>query len=402
MKSCSIPIRLTHLFLAVIASFAILLGACNRQQPQSSPPPPEVATVEVREQEVVLTAELPGRTSAYLIAEVRPQVSGIIQKRHFKEGSSVKAGQLLYQIDSAPFQAAYDSAAASLARSQANLPALKSRAERYRELLASGAVSQQDYDDIDSAYRQAEADVAYWKAAVEAARINLGYTRVTAPISGRIGKSNVTEGALVTANQPAPLATIQQLDPIYVDVPQSTVDLLRLKRSMDGGSLQNNGAEQKKVKLVLEDGTMYPLEGTLLFRDITVDTSTGTITLRAIFPNPDNILLPGMFVRGMAQEGINKQAILIPQQAVSRDPKGNPFVLVVGSDGIVSQRQIAIDRAVGNQWLVISGLAAGEQVVIEGSQRVRPGLPARAVPFDGTGAQTPSAGEQNTPTVSAN
>lgn len=402
MKSCPKPVRISQLCLLSIAAFTFLLGACDRQQAQTSPPPPEVVTVEVRQQQVVLTTELPGRTSAYLMAEVRPQVSGIIQKRMFKEGSAVKAGELLYQIDPAPFQAAYDSADASLARAQANLPALQSRAGRYRELLAGGAVSQQDFDDVDSAFRQAEAEVAYWKAAVESARINLGYTRVIAPISGRIGKSNMTEGALVTANQPAPLAVIQQLNPIYVDVPQSTTDLLRLKRRIEGGSLDQNGASQKKVKLLLEDGTAYPREGTLEFRDVTVDPSTGTVTLRAVFPNPEDLLLPGMFVRAVVQEGINKQAILIPQEAVSRDPKGNPLTLIMDSEGIVRQRQLTIDRAIDNQWLVASGLAVGERVIVEGIQKVRPGAPAIAVSAGDGDAHHPVAENAVPPVSSSN
>jgi len=342
-----------------------------------------VTTIEAKEQQLELTTELPGRTSAHLIAEVRPQVSGIIKKRHFKEGSFVKEGQLLYQIDPAPFQAAYDSAAASLARAQANLPALKSRAVRYGELLAGGAVSQQDFDDVDSISRQAQAEVAYWEAAVESARINLGYTRVTASISGRIGKSNMTEGALATMNQPVPLATIQQFDPIYVDVPQSTVDLLRLKHRIASGSLSAEGESQKKVGLILEDGSEYPIEGTLEFRDVTVDPTTGTITLRAVFPNPDDVLLPGMFVRAVVREGIDRQAILIPQNAVSRDPKGNALTLVVDGDGVVRQCPIEIDRAMGNQWLVASGLCAGDRVIVEGALKVRPGMQVKAIPSAG-------------------
>ena len=231
---------------------------------------------------------------------------------------------MLYQIDPAPFQAALDNAKAALGKSEANLPSIRLRAERYKELLAEKAVSQQDYDDAAAALKQAEADIEYWKAAVETARINLGYTRVTAPISGRIGKSNVTDGALVTAYQPVALATIQQLDPIYVDVPQSTTELLRLKRRLEDGRLNQNGTNQKKVKLILEDGTAYPLEGTLQFRDVTVDPTTGSVILRIVFPNPEGVLLPGMFVRAVVKEGVNEQAILIPQQAVSRDPKGNP------------------------------------------------------------------------------
>ncbi|MEN6475324.1 MAG: efflux RND transporter periplasmic adaptor subunit [Syntrophaceae bacterium] len=345
----------------------------------------------VKAQPVILTTELPGRTSACLVAEVRPQVSGIIKKRLFAEGSHVKAGELLYQIDAAPFQAAYDSASASLNRAEATLPAIRSRVERYRESLASKAVSQQDFDDVESAFRQAEAEVKYWKATVQSASINLGYTRVTAPISGRIGKSNVTAGALVTANQPTPLTVIQQFDPIYVDVPQSTTELLRLKRRMEGGLLSQNDAAQKKVQLLMEDGTTYPNEGILQFRDITVDPTTGTVNLRAVFPNPEDILLPGMFVRAVVQEGVNNKAILVPQQAVSRDPKGTPLTLIVDSTGKVEQRQLTIDRAVGDQWLITSGLAAGDRVVIEGVQKVKPGMPVKAIAARADGNTAPSA-----------
>ena len=371
--------------VALILACLVLLGACSGERPPQMPPTPEVGVMTVRDQEVVLTTELPGRTSACLIAEVRPQVSGIIQQRLFEEGSTVKKGDLLYQIDPAPFKAAFDSARASLARAQANVPAIRARSERYRELLADKAVSRQDFDDVDSAHRQAKADVAYWKAAADAAAINLGYTKVTAPITGRIGKSNVTVGALVTAGQPLAMAVIQQLDPIYVDAPQSTAELLRLKRRVESGSLDQNGAGQKKVRLILEDGTEYPLEGTFKFQDVTVDRTTGSVTLRAIFPNPDGVLLPGMFVRGIAREGVSRKAMLIPQHAVSRDPKGNPLTLLVGPDGKVAERQLSIDRAVGNQWLVTSGLVPGDKVIVEGMLKVRPGAPARAVPAEEAG-----------------
>jgi membrane fusion protein, multidrug efflux system len=369
------------IFLILI--FAVIFSACNNsQQAQTAPPPPEVATVAVNAQQVTLTSELPGRTSAYLTAEVRPQVSGIIEKRLFTEGALVQSGEVLYQIDPAPFQAAYDSAEASLARAQANVPAVASRAQRFRELLATNAVSHQDVDDVESALKQAEAEVKYWKAAKESARINLGYTRIIAPITGQIGKSNLTQGALVTANQPVPLATIQQLDPIYVDVPQSTADLFRLKRRWQEGTLDQNGANQNKIRLILDDGSTYSLEGKLQFRDVTVDPSTGTVTLRAVFPNPDNILLPGMFVRAVIQEGVNNQAILIPQQAVSRDPKGNPISLIVDAESKVQQRMLTIDRAIGDQWLISSGLKVGERIIIEGIQKVRPSAPVKEVPAD--------------------
>ena len=374
MKSCATPLRPTTFVLTALMASALLLCACEGQKEQAAPPPPEVTVMEVIEQEMVLSTELPGRTSAFLVAEVRPQVSGIIQKRLFKEGSVVKAGQILYQIDPAPFQAAYESARASLARAEANLQAISSRAKRYEGLLAEGAVSQQDFDDVTSAFKQAQAEVAYWKAAAESARINLGYTRVNAPISGRIGRSNMTEGALVTANQPAPLATIQQFDPIYVDVPQSTADLLKLKRRIESGSLHTNQTGRKQIRLILEDGSEYPLTGTMEFRDVSVDPTTGTVTLRAVFPNPEELLLPGMFVRAVVQEGVNRHAILIPQQAVSRDPKGNPLALSVDADSAVQQQFLTIDRAVGNQWLIASGLTPGDRIIIEGVQKVRPGV----------------------------
>jgi membrane fusion protein (multidrug efflux system) len=334
-----------------------------------------------------LTTELPGRTSAYRVAEIRPQVNGLIQKRLFKEGSNVKAGQALYQIDSAPFQAAFDNAKAALGRSEANLSAIRLRAKRFEELLADKAVSQQDYDDAAAALKQTEADIEYWKAMVETARINLGYTRITAPISGRIGKSGVTDGAIVTAYQPVALATIQQLDPIYVDVSQSTTELQRLRHSLEHGRLDQNGKNQKKVKLILEDAAAYPLQGTLQFRDVTVDPTTGSVILRVVFPNPKGILLPGMFVRAVVKEGVDEQAILIPQQAVSRDPKGNPLTLVVDAEGKVERRILTLDRAIGDKWLVSSGLAAGDRVIVEGMLRVRPGTAVKEVPFKKSGTK---------------
>lgn len=380
MKSSTRLGRIATVLSPVILACLFLLGACNDKQAQQAPPPPEVGTITVKEQEVVLTTELPGRMTPYRVAEVRPQVTGIVLKRLFEEGSDVRAGSVLYQIDPAPFKASYDSAVASLARAEANLPAIRLRAERYRELLASGAVSQQSFDDADAAFRQAEADVKYWKATVESARINLGHTRVTAPISGRTGRSQVTEGALVTAGQPTALTTIVQLDPIYVDVPQSTAELLRLKRNYQSGALGREGTSQNKVRINLEDGTAYPLEGTLQFQDVTVDRSTGTVILRAVFPNPDGTLLPGMFVRGVAREGVSEKAILVPQVAVSRDPKGNPLCFVVDPEGKVAQRPLTLDRAIGDAWLVSSGLAPGERVIVEGIQKVRPGMSVRAVP----------------------
>jgi len=380
-SSARLRIRVIPILTALLGGLGV--GGCDRRQ-QAPPAAPvaEVAVVTVQTQPLVLTTALPGRTSPYRIAEIRPQVNGLILKRLFAEGSDVQAGQELYQIDPAPFQAVLDNAKAALGRAEASLPALRLRAYRFKEALAAKAVSQQDFDDADAALKQAEADAQYWKATVETARINLGYARVISPISGRIGTSTVTDGAIVTAYQPMPLATIQQLDPIYVDVPQSTSDLLRLQHRLKEKSLNHDGTDQNKVRLILEDGTPYPLEGTLQFRDISVDPTTSSVILRAVFPNPDGVLLPGMFVRGVAEEGVNGQAILIPQQAVSRDPKGNPVALVVETGGKVGQRRLSLDRAIGDQWLVSSGLASGDRVIVEGMQKVRPGAEVKVVPFD--------------------
>jgi membrane fusion protein (multidrug efflux system) len=381
------------------ALIGLFLNGCERK-PQAPPPPiPEVATVQVSTQSIVLTTELPGRTSAYRIAEVRPQANGIILKRFFTEGSEVQTGQVLYQIDPAHFQASLDNAQAALGKAEGNQPAIRLRAERVSELLADKAVSQQDVDDAAAALKQTEADVRFWKAMVETARINLGYARIIAPITGRIGKSNVTEGALVTAHQPASLATIQQLDPIYVDVPQSTAEVLRLQRRQEDGRLNPNGMGQKKVKLLLEDGTPYPWEGTLQFRDVTVEPSTGAVSLRVVFPNPQRILLPGMFVRAVVQEGVNGRAILIPQQAVSRDPKGNPVALIVDATGKVGQRILSLDRAMGDKWLVSSGLRPGDRVIVEGVQKVRPGSSVKVVSFK-EGETSGSAPPLKAPTAS--
>jgi membrane fusion protein (multidrug efflux system) len=368
------------------ALIALLCGlsmtACNRQVQAPPTPVPEVATVTVVRQQVLLTSELPGRTSSYLIAEIRPQVNGLIQKRLFTEGSDVKAGQELYQIDPAPFQAALDNAKAALGRSEANLPAIRLRAGRYKDALADKAVSRQDLDDADAALKQGQADIAYYQAMVETARINLNYARVVSPISGRIGTSTVTDGAIVTAYQPVALATIQQLDPIYVDVPQSTTELLRLQRRLEEGRINRDGTNANQVQLILEDGAKYPWEGTLQFRDVSVDPTTGSVILRMVFPNPNGVLLPGMFVRAVVKEGVNAQAILIPQQAVSRDPKGNPVALIVGASGKVEQRMLSLDRAIGDQWLVSSGLAPGDRVIAEGMQKVRPGASVKEIPFE--------------------
>jgi membrane fusion protein (multidrug efflux system) len=379
--------RAGMMIAAVIIVVYLIIGGCGKQKTGGPPPMPEVAIVTIQSKQAVITTELAGRTSANLVAEVRPQVGGIIQKRLFTEGSDVKAGQALFQIDPALYQAALDNAKAVLSRSEANLSAIRLKADRMRELLVDKAVSQQDYDDTSAALKQTQADIQYGKATLETARINLKYTIIIAPISGRIGKSNVTEGSLVTAQQPAALATIQKLDPMYVDVPQSTTEVLRLRRGLKEGRLDQSGADQKKVQLIMEDGTTYPLAGTLQFRDVTVDPTTGSVVLRIVFPNPNGILLPGMFVRAVVQEGINNQAILIPQQAVSRDPRGNPLTLIVDAQSNVQLRMLTLDRAIGDQWLVSSGLAQGERVIIEGMQKVKPGAPVKVVPFEISGGK---------------
>jgi membrane fusion protein (multidrug efflux system) len=373
----------TKLIVTVgILIFSLMVNGCGKAEKPPQGGPPEVAVVTMQPKPVVITTELTGRTSANLVAEVRPQVGGIIQKRLFTEGSDVKAGQVLYQIDPATYQAAMDNARAGLSRSEANLSAIRLKADRLRELLVDKAVSQQDYDDAAAALKQTQADIQYWQATVETARINLKYTSITAPIAGRIGRSNVTEGALVTVQQPTALATIQQLNPMYVDVPQSTAELLRLRYRIKEGRLDQNGANQKKVQLILEDGTAYPLGGTLQFQDVTVDPTTGSVILRVVFPNPKGVLLPGMFVRTVVQEGVNKQAILIPQQAVSRDPMGNPLTLIVDAEGKVQLRILTVDRAIGDKWLVTNGLKSGDRVIVEGMQKVIPGASVKVVPFE--------------------
>ncbi|MEI6702801.1 MAG: efflux RND transporter periplasmic adaptor subunit [Deltaproteobacteria bacterium] len=366
-----------------IIAVALLFTGCSKPKAGGPPPsgPPEVGIVVVKPERISLTTELSGRTTPQLIAEVRPQVGGIIQKRLFTEGSNVQAGQVLYQIDPATYQAAFASVKAAESRSEANLIPARLKEERYRDLVKIKAVSQQDYDDAYAALKQAEADVAATKAAVETARINLAYTKITAPISGRIGRSTVTDGALVTASQPAALATIQQLGSMYVDVTQSSAELLKLKQNLASGLFKSGGASQARVKLLLEDGTPYPLPGTLKFSEVTVDPSTGSITLRAIFPNPKQTLLPGMFVRAVLEEGVSEQAILVPQRGVTRNPKGDALVMVVGAEEKVEPRPIKVVRTVSDNWLVSEGLKAGDRVIVEGLQKARPGTPVKAVPF---------------------
>jgi membrane fusion protein (multidrug efflux system) len=434
----------------ILMLVGISLTGCRGKEAPPPPPVPEVATVEVQPQRIVLTKELPGRTSAYLVAQIRPQATGIIQKRLFTEGAVVEANDVLYQIDPKTYAAAYANAEAALAASKANhqtalasrdvanasLAAAKAalsraeaaavpirlREERFKELLTSKAVSEQDYDEVAAALKQADAGIESAVAAVqsaeadivrsqagiqaalaaiqtaeaalETARIGLDYTQIRAPIGGRIGRSNVTTGALVTANQPLDLATVQQLDPIYVDVPQATADLLRLQQRLSDGRL-TNGAKQAITGLILEDGSRYSHAGELKFREVSVEPMTGSFVLRMVFPNPDGVLLPGMFVRAIVEEGVNEKAILVPQESVARNTKGEPYVLIVAEDGKVQQRKIVIDRAVGNKWLIASGLDPGDQVIAEGLQKVRPGAVVRTVKHNSgpqaRGAEAPAA-----------
>ena len=350
---------LHHPGALIAAGAAVLLTGCGHHAPPPAPGPPKVSVVTLRTQSVPIVTDLPGRVNAYRTADVRPQVNGIILRRLFVEGSEVKTGQQLYQIDPAPYKAAHDSAVAANASARA-------LAQRYQSLVGSNLVSKQDYDNADAAYLQAQ-------AAVETARINLVYTKVLSPITGRISRSFVTEGALVTANQATALATVQQLEPVYVDVTQPTTTLLRLRREAEAGLLKQNAAGKTQVRLRLEDGTDYPHPGTLEFSEVTVDQGTGSVTLRALLPNPERVLLPGMFVREEIDEGVRKNAILAPQQGVSHDQRGEPNALVVGSDNVVELRPLQVDRAIGDQWVVNSGLIAGDRVVVEGIQSAKPG-----------------------------
>ncbi len=366
--------------LALALMLATALAACSKSGNQ----PPgqtqaEVGYVVVKAQRQAVTTELPGRTNAYLSADIRPQVAGIIQKRLFKEGANVKAGQPLYQIDPASYQAAYDSARASLLKAEATLASSKLKAQRYAELDKIDAVAKQDNDDAQSTLRQNQADVAVQQAAVQTAAINLQYTRILSPITGRIEKSTVTPGALVTASQTTALTTVQQIDPIYVDVTQSTVDLLRLRRELASGQIRKSGENAAQVKIVLEDGSTYERSGKLEFSGLSVDTGTGMITLRAVVPNPEGVLLPGAYVRAVLEEGVDEQALLVPQKAVSRDQTGAATALVVGADGKVEQRLVTVARAVGNNWWISKGLKEGDKLIVDGLQKVRTGDTPRAI-----------------------
>ncbi|EBR9943458.1 multidrug efflux RND transporter periplasmic adaptor subunit AcrA [Salmonella enterica] len=385
---------LTPLAVVLMLSGSLALTGCDdKQDQQGGQQMPEVGVVTLKTEPLQITTELPGRTVAYRIAEVRPQVSGIILKRNFVEGSDIEAGVSLYQIDPATYQATYDSAKGDLAKAQAAANIAELTVKRYQKLLGTQYISKQEYDQALADAQQATAAVVAAKAAVETARINLAYTKVTSPISGRIGKSSVTEGALVQNGQASALATVQQLDPIYVDVTQSSNDFLRLKQELANGSLkQENG--KAKVDLVTSDGIKFPQSGTLEFSDVTVDQTTGSITLRAIFPNPDHTLLPGMFVRARLQEGTKPMALLVPQQGVTRTPRGDATVLVVGADNKVETRQIVASQAIGDKWLVTDGLKAGDRVVVSGLQKVRPGAQVKVQEITADNKQQAASGDQ--------
>ncbi|WP_315708085.1 efflux RND transporter periplasmic adaptor subunit [Brenneria uluponensis] len=384
--------RLTPLAAVLMLSGGLVLTGCDNKGNQQGAHQslPEVGIVTIAAQPLNITTELPGRTSAYRIAEVRPQVTGIILKRNFVEGSDVKAGSSLYQIDPATYQAQYNNAKALLSQAQANAAIAHLTVKRYKPLLGTNYISKQDYDQAVATARQDDASVEAAKASLDSAQINLAYTRVTAPISGRIGKSTVTEGALVSNGQSTALTTIQQLDPIYVDVTQSSNDFLRLKKEMEDGTLeQSNG--KANVRLLLENGTEYAQKGTLEFSDVTVDETTGSITLRAVFPNPQHNLLPGMFVRARLDSGINNNAILVPQQGVSRTPRGDATVMVVDKDNKVEVRSIVAAQAIGDNWLVTSGVKSGDRVIVSGLQKIRPGIQVKAQEVTSDNTQQPQA-----------
>lgn len=379
--------KISILAVVTFSIFVLAVSGCGKGKDEAGNQPgqkpvQEVSVVEIKPERVTVSTELSGRVSAFLVAEVRPQVGGIIQKRLFTEGAEVKEGDVLYQIDPALYQAAVDSARATLAKAEANVPPARYKAERYKELISSKAISKQELDEAESAYKKAEADVISSQADLEKAKINLEYSSIKAPISGRIGKSSVTTGALVTANQASALATIQRLDQVYVDVTQTSASLLRLKRNLESGVIRKGSANQAKVKLFLEDGTPYPNEGVLKFSDVTVDPGTGSIILRSVFANPKMTLLPGMYVTGLVEEGVNEEAILVPQQGVTRNAKGIASCYIVNQEGKVEARELEVDREMGSRWLLKNGLKAGERVVVAGLQKVKPGDVVKTVAFE--------------------
>lgn len=363
----------------IAGAVVLLLAACGKDS-GGPPPPPEVNIVTLKPRTIAITDQLPGRTTAFRVAEVRPQVTGIVQKRLFSEGTEVKAGDQLFQIDAGSYRAALSSADAALKRAEAQAVTAKLLAERYEPLIAANAVSKQENDEAIAARARAEADVASARAAVDAARINVVYTQVLSPIPGRIGRTLVTEGALVTSGQEAPLATVQQLDPIYVDIAQSSTEMLRLQRQLASGELVKDDKDQAEVTLTLEDGSVYPEHGRLKVSEASVDPSTGSVLLRAVFPNPRRELLPGMFVRAQLAQGTRSAALLVPQRGVSHNPKGEATVLLVDKQDMVAERVVTADRAINGEWLITAGLAPGDRVIVDGLQKAKPGSPVKPVP----------------------
>ncbi|NTX35517.1 efflux RND transporter periplasmic adaptor subunit [Myxococcus sp. CA033] len=378
--------RSLRLALVGMSSCAALLAACQKAAPpQESYGPSQVTVVTLKAESVLLTRELPGRTNAFLVAEVRPQVNGLVQRRLFTEGGVVKAGQPLYELEDATYRADYGSARAALERAQATLTSAALTAKRSAELTRLEAVTAADNEKAIAALGQAEADVKAAQAALQRASVTLNYARITSPIAGRIGKSSVTQGALVTANQPTALAVVQQLDPLYVDVSQSSGELLRLRKELSAGTLKST--DSTPVTILLEDGSRYEHAGSLTFSDVTVDPGTGSFALRVTVPNPDQSLLPGMYVRALVGNGLRQQGLLVPQQGIARDPKGNATALVVGKDGKVEPRVVQANRTVGDRWLVDSGLVEGDRVIIEGLQKIQPGMPVQATEAPSTVAK---------------
>ncbi|MGH8542787.1 MAG: efflux RND transporter periplasmic adaptor subunit [Gammaproteobacteria bacterium] len=371
-------------------ALAILLAACGAEPPPPQMGTPEVTVVTLKTQPVTLTRRLPGRTRAFLIAEVRPQVDGIVKEQLFTEGSLVEAGQALYQLDDATYRANYNSTKASLARAEASLEVASLNAARTAELIKSNVISEQDRENAVAALHQAEADVGVAEAAVASSAVILGYARITSPISGRIGKSSVTRGALVTANQDVPLATVQQFDPIYVDLTRSSSELLKLRNDLAAGTL--TASRDIPVTILLENGARYRHLGKMTFADVTVDPSTGSFSLRVLVPNPDHLLMPGMYVRAVVSNAVLDHGLLVPQEGITRDPKGNATAMVVGPDGKVEQRAVEVSRTIGSQWLVADGLAAGDRVVVAGLQKIQPGMPVNAT--EAAAAGTPDSVER--------
>ena len=394
--------RLRASIALLFASSSLILAGCNDSQSavNTAPKDPEVGVVTLAPQSTTLKSELAGRTAAQMVAQIRPQVSGIVQKRAFTEGAMVKAGELLYQIDPASYQAAQASAKATLARAEATASAARLKAKRQADLFAIEAISQQDNEDAQTALQQAEADVASARAALETASINLERTRIVSPIAGRVEASTVTPGALVTANQETALTTVQQLDPIYVDIPQSSLEVLQLRKALSSGALKSEG-NAARIQLVLEDGSTYAHEGKLQFAGVTVNTTTGAVTLRALVPNPERLLMPGMYVRARLDKGTDPEALLVPQPGIGRDNTGKATALVVNAENKVEQRKVEVSEAIGTNWRVTDGLKAGERVIIEGSGKVRPGQSVRVVDVQPVAVNAVSAVPAAAPTTVA-